>query len=105
MVWAKHRFAYADYSPYFDRLEKLLMANATLYRQFIMVSTETDNAGVSDYYVGVPIKRSWRILTDLKRSGKTELPTEIDALHIADATTDEFKSCFRFRERQRRQQS
>lgn len=56
MVWAKHRFAYADYSPYFDRLEKLLMANATLYRQFIMVSTETDNAGVSDYYVGVPHK-------------------------------------------------
>ena len=53
MVWGKRRFAFADYKPYFDRLEKLLMANAQRYAQFIMVSTKVD-ARESDYYVGVP---------------------------------------------------
>lgn len=54
VIWAKRRFEFAAYAPYQDRLEKLLMANAPLYRQFIMVSTNTDDPGVSDYYIGVP---------------------------------------------------
>jgi hypothetical protein len=53
MVWGKRTFEYADYGPYMDRLEKLLMANPAHYREFIMVSTQTSHAGISDYYVGV----------------------------------------------------
>ena len=58
MIWAKRRFAYADYAPYQDQMEKLLMANAPLYQQFLMVSTKTDDPGVSTYYVGVQSKSS-----------------------------------------------
>jgi hypothetical protein len=34
MIWIKRRFNAADYAPYMDRLEKLLMTNATLYREW-----------------------------------------------------------------------
>jgi hypothetical protein len=54
MIWAKRRFEYAAYARYQDLLEEFLMRNPALYRQFIMVCTNTDDPGVSDYYVGVP---------------------------------------------------
>jgi hypothetical protein len=99
MIWAKRRFEFATYAPYFDRLEKLLMANPTLYRQFIMVSTKTDDPGVDDYYVGVPAQAFLAAFDGFEIVGEDQLPNEIDTLHIADATTDEFKSRFRFRDR------
>lgn len=58
MIWAKRRFEYAAYAPHQDLLEKLLMANETLYRQFIMVCTNTDDPGVSDYLSVCLIGRS-----------------------------------------------
>lgn len=56
MVWGKRRFAGIEYVPSFDLLEKLLMANAALYREFIMVSTKTSKPSVDDFYLGVPNK-------------------------------------------------
>ena len=57
MMCVKRRFQHADYAPYMDLLEKLLFANPTLYQEFIMVSTKTeDKPGESEYYVGVPHK-------------------------------------------------
>ena len=50
MVWGKRAFEYADYAPYMDRLERLLMANPALYREFIMVSTQRPKPGISAYY-------------------------------------------------------
>jgi len=96
MVWAKRRFKFAEYSPYTDQLEKLLMANPTLYRQFIMVSTKAD-AREEDYYVGVPTKAFLTGFDDFEPVEEAALPKVIDVLHIADATTDEFKSRFTFR--------
>ncbi len=54
MVWGKRRFKGVDYVPYFDRFEKLLLANGAQYREFIMVSTKTDEPLVDDFYIGVP---------------------------------------------------
>jgi hypothetical protein len=98
MIWAKRRFAYADYSPYFDRMEKLVMANPTLYRQFIMVSTKTDGPGESMYYVGVPNETFMAMFDGFERVSEAGLPKIIDTLHIADAATDEFTSRFKFKE-------
>jgi hypothetical protein len=55
-TWEK-KIQFAEYAPYMNLLERLLMANPTLYQEFIMVSTKTeDKPGESEYYVGVPHK-------------------------------------------------
>jgi hypothetical protein len=41
MIWAKRRFANAEYAPYLDKLQKLMMVQPTRAQQFIMVSTES----------------------------------------------------------------
>lgn len=97
MIWGKRRFAYADYSPYFDKMEKLIMANPTLYREFIMVSTKADGVGESTYYVGVPNETFIPAFDGFERVEETALPKIIDTLHIADATTEEFRSRFQFK--------
>ncbi len=99
MVWGKRRFEYADYGPAMDLLEKLLMANPTQYREFIMVSTKTSNAGSSDYYVGVPHKAFMTAFDGFEHVEESDLPKIIDTLHIADRSSDEFNSRFRFRHR------
>lgn len=53
MVWGKRRFDGVDYVPYFDRLDKMLLSNGALYREFIMVSTKTDRPLTADFYLGV----------------------------------------------------
>lgn len=97
MFWAKRQFAYAAFAPYQDRLEKLLMTNPTRYSQFIMVSVDTDKVGVGTYFVGVPEKVLLVGFDGFEAIQESELPKQIDTLLIADATTDEFKSRFRFR--------
>ena len=97
MVWGKRAFEYADYAPYMDRLERLLMANPALYREFIMVSTQRPKPGISAYYVGVPHKQFMAAFDGFEHVEESDLPKIIDILHIADATTDEFTSRFQFR--------
>ena len=100
MYWAKRRFRYADYAPYMDRLEKLLMTNPTLYQEFIMVSVETgEEVGESEYYVGVPHKALLIGFDGFTSVEESELPKEIDTLHIADATKQPFQSRFQFKRR------
>jgi hypothetical protein len=107
MVWGKRTFEHAGcapyvdqhagYAPYMDHLERLLSANPTRYREFIMVSIQTSNPGIKDYYVGVPHKAFMSAFDDFEQVEESNLPKIIDTLHIADATTDEFTSRFRFR--------
>jgi hypothetical protein len=99
MVWAKREFSYADYTPYMDHLEKLLLSNPSLYREFIMISTDTPNARDSDYYVGVPNISFLAPFDGFEMVEEKDLPKQINTVHIADQTTDEFKSRFRFRSR------
>jgi hypothetical protein len=54
MIWVKRRFDGVDYAPYMDRLQNLMLANATLYSEFLMVSTKTDDPLVDDYCIGFP---------------------------------------------------
>lgn len=97
MIWVKRRFAAADYAPYMKRLENLLMANPTLYREFLMVSTNTDDVLVSDYYVGAPNKSLLVGFDGFERIAESDLPKEIDTFHLGDSTKEPFKSRFRFR--------
>jgi hypothetical protein len=96
MVWGKRRFDGVDHVPYFERFEKLMLENATLYRQFIMVSTKTENPFVDDFYIGVPNETLFKLFDGFERVAESNLPKVIDTLHIADASTEQFKSRFRF---------
>jgi N-acetylglutamate synthase-like GNAT family acetyltransferase len=99
MHWAKRQFAFADYAPYQSKLQTLLMANARRHREFMMVATDTREAGVSTYFVGVPEKAFLAGLDGFTAIDEAELPKEIDTLLVADGTSEEFKSRFRFRKK------
>jgi hypothetical protein len=99
MVWGKRRFSGIEYVPSFDLLEKLLMANAALHREFIMVSTKTSKPLVDDFFLGVPNKTFLALFDGFEEIEESDLPKRIDTLHIADATTDQFKSRFHFADR------
>jgi hypothetical protein len=96
MFWAKRRFTYADYGPYMDQLSKLIDTFPQHSAEFIMVSTETEDAAVSDYYVGVPVGQLLAPFDGFEPVEESELPKIIDTLHVADATKKPFKSRFRF---------
>jgi hypothetical protein len=96
MVWLKRRFEWAEYRPYFDLLEQLLLSNAALYQEFLMVSTNTQNVGVSDYYIGLPHEAFAAGFEGFERVGEAELPKRINVLHIGDATKEPFISRFHF---------
>jgi hypothetical protein len=97
MVWIKRRFAAADYGPYMDRLEKLMMATPTRYPEFLMVSTKTDEVLLSDYYIGVPSESFLIGFDGFERIAEADLPKVIDTFHLGDATKEPFQSRFRFR--------
>jgi hypothetical protein len=75
------------------------MANPTAYKEFLMVSTKTDDAGVSDYYVGVPSEPFLAAFDGFERVSEGELPKEIGVFHLGDSTKEPFTSRFRFRSR------
>jgi hypothetical protein len=97
MFWAKRRVSYAEYAPYQNRLEKLLFAHPLFYHEFIMVSTKTDEPGVSDYFVGLPNQSLFVGFDEFKPISESDLPKEIDSVLIADTTKEPFKSRFRSR--------
>ncbi|MFZ2155500.1 MAG: hypothetical protein WAV72_05185 [Bradyrhizobium sp.] len=73
MFWAKRRFEWADYAPYQDRIEKLLMSNAAHYREFMMFSVE-QKVGLSDVYVGVPAQAFLAVFDGFEPVAEQDLP-------------------------------
>jgi hypothetical protein len=99
MIWAKRRFTWAAYGPYQDRLGQLMLANAKLYPQFIMVGVNLPDRSRGDYYVGLPNPAFLAFFDGFQMVSEGELPKQIDCILVADTTTDEFKSRFIMRER------
>ena len=93
MIWLKRNFEFADYGPYFDKLESLLMANAHRYPEFLMVSVQA-TPPASDYYVGIPSKDFAPYFDGFEEVSEDSLPKEIDTFHIGDATKEPFTSRF-----------
>jgi hypothetical protein len=83
-----------EYFPAMDLVEKLQMANAALYREFMMVSVKTSKSGTNDYYVGVPNKALLALFEGFDTVAEADLPKQITTLHVADVA--EFESRFQF---------
>jgi hypothetical protein len=99
MIWLSREFDFAEYAPYQDSLEKLLMANAPRYAQFIMVSTTLDDPKTSNYFVGLPDNTFSPLFDGFAPVAESDLPRVIDSVLIADTTTSEFTSRFETRGR------
>lgn len=97
VIWGKRVFDGADYARYQDRLQQLLFTHPAQYREFIMVATDTDDPGVSIYWVGVPSEILFAPFDGFERVEEADLPKEIDSLCIADATKEPFTSRFKFK--------
>lgn len=99
MFWAKRAFQWADYAPYQDRLEKLLMASAAQYREFMMFSTE-QKVGLSDVYVGVPAQAFLAMFDGFEPIAEQDLPKVVNTLLVADANA--FGERFEFKHNKKR---
>ncbi len=99
MIWGKRQFQWADYAPYQDRLGDLIMKNPTQYREFMMFSIE-QKVGLSDVYVGVPIKEYMALFDGFEPVSEDALPKVVDTLLVADANA--FAERFEFRHNQRK---
>ena len=97
MYWAKRDFKAADYAVYQDRLAKLMMADAARYRQYIMVSVKGDAIIDCIVFVGVPDQRLLAVFDGFDYVSEAELPKKIDALLVAEGSSDEFTSRFKFK--------
>jgi hypothetical protein len=98
MIWGKRRFQWADYAPYQDRLEKLQMANATRYREFMMFAIQ-EKVGLQDIYVGVPTNELMAVFDGFEPVSEAALPKVVDSLLLADVNA--FKLRFEFRHNKR----
>jgi len=83
-----------EYIPAMDLLEKLMMANASLYREYMMVSVKTSKTGTDDYFVSVPDKALLTLFDGFEPVEDAKLPKVIDTLHVADISV--FQARFRF---------
>jgi hypothetical protein len=101
MIWAKRRFDGIEYVPFMDLMEKLLMANAARYAEFVMVSVKTDKPLVDDYYVGLPDKMFLPMFERFEPVGDDALPKIIDTCLISGDQAAEPFSRFTFRHRLR----
>src|SRR5215813_8664912 len=95
MNWVKRRLRYTEYGPYMEQLRKLMIANTASYQEFIMVSVKSEeDPWESDYYVGVPCKDFLNAFDAFIPVEETDLPKKIDAVHIADASSEPFMRRF-----------
>ncbi len=90
MIWGKRRFEDAEYGPYMDKLEKVMLADARRADQYALVSVEIDDADW--YFVGVPDDVVMRLFDGFTPVAKGDLPQVIDVLHVdAGAVARHFK--------------
>jgi hypothetical protein len=98
MIWAKRQFKNADYLPYFKNFETLLLANAPLYREFLMVSVKV-KAATDEIYIGLPSEVFLQSFDGFERVDETAVPKLVDTLLIGDQNV--FRSRFEWKHNQK----
>jgi len=97
MIWGKRAFSSAeDLGRYHERLLKLLYTNPSRYREFMMVSTKTEDPVLRMYYVGVPTEEFTEGFDGFECIQDNELPKVIDIVIVADVKSDDFIKRFRY---------
>jgi hypothetical protein len=97
MIWGKRAFSNTeDFGRYQESVLKLLYANPTRYREFMMVATKTEDPASRMYYIGVPMDEFAESFDGFEYVPEDELPKVIDAVIVADVDSEEFTRRFRY---------
>ena len=97
MIWGKRAFSNTeDFGRYQERLLNLLYANPKQYREFMMVTTRTEDPESRMYYVGVPSEELAEGFDGFEHVPDEELPKEIDTVIVAAVESEEFTRRFRY---------
>jgi hypothetical protein len=101
MIWLKRRFHGADYAPYQDLVEKLVLRMPTRNAEFIMVRADTEEDPlVSTYYVGLPDGTPTGQFDGFERVDESIFPIEVDTCLVSGDEAEElFVSQIKFKQR------
>jgi hypothetical protein len=84
MAWLKRRFAYDEYKPYLEALQKL--AGDYPGKDFVMASKRFADAHLSEYYVGLSDAAFAASFHDFEPIPASQLPKGFDKILFGDAT-------------------
>ena len=82
MTWIKRRFAYDEYKPYLEALQKLASDNPD--KDFVMASKRFADAHLSEYYIGLSDAAFAGRFRDFEPTSPSQLPDGFDRILFGD---------------------
>jgi hypothetical protein len=82
MIWIKRRFAYDEYKPFLETLQKL--ASDYPDKDFAMASKRFADAHLSEYYIGLSDSAFTERFRDFEATSQSQLPDNFDKILFGD---------------------
>jgi hypothetical protein len=91
MAWIKRRFAYDEYEPYLETLQRL--ASDYPEKDFFMASKQFADAHLSEYFIGLSDASFTMNFRDFEPADPSQLPNNFDKVLFGDgAKLDEISA-------------
>ena len=104
MIWAKQRVAHTACMIYMKTIGALQFEHPSSVGELMMVGRDVDGRH-QDVYISVPSRELLARFDGFEAVSETELPKEIDFIHVAEHTSGEFEKRFTLRDRRNRLRS
>jgi hypothetical protein len=101
MIWAKQRVSHTACMIYMETIGALQFEDPSSVGELMMVGLDVDGRH-QDVYISVPSRELLARFDGFEAVSETELPKEIDFIHIAEHTSGNFKKRFTLRDSQER---
>ena len=101
MIWAKQRVSHAACMIYMETIGALQLEDPSSVGELMMVGRDVDGRH-QDVYISVPSRELLARFDGFEAVSETELPKQIDFIHIAEHMSGNFKKRFTLRDRQER---
>jgi hypothetical protein len=82
MMWIKRRFAYDEYKPCLETLQKL--ASDYPAKDFVMASKRFADAHLSEYFIGMSDASFTTNFRDFEPADQSQLPNNFDKVLFGD---------------------
>jgi hypothetical protein len=101
MIWAKQRVSHAACMIYMETIGALQFEDPSSVGELMMVGRDVDGRH-QDVYISVPSRELLARFDGFEAVSETELPKEIDFIHVAEHTSGQFEKRFTLRDRRDR---
>jgi hypothetical protein len=101
MIWAKQRVSHTACMIYMKTIGALQFEHPSSVGELMMVGRDVDGRH-QDVYISVPSRELLARFDGFEAVSETELPKEIDFIHVAEHTSGEFEKRFTLRDRRNR---